>query len=59
VSLIYDPCERIWLSINNSGGDRDRDSDNVVTDFVTVKKSVIISLHLYFGVVRWGKDRGL
>ena len=42
MSLIYDPCERIWLSMSGndsgSGSDRDKDSD-IVCDSGRVRDS--------------------
>ena len=59
MSLVYDPCERIWLSINDSGSDSDSDSGRDSDSDKIVEESMTVGLHLYFRAVGWGKERGL
>ena len=73
MSLVYDPCERIWLSINDSGSDNDNgsrsgsdngsdsdsDSGRDNDSEKIVEESMTVGLHLYFRAVGWGKERGL
>jgi hypothetical protein len=70
--LVYDSCERIWLSIDDSDRLDGLVSDRLQVDvreavivtmemivIVTAVEFVTIGIHLYFRVEVRGKERGL